>query len=201
MRFRALTAVSALTALTFLGTVPMAQAADSSAPASNTGVKIRKPTPELARAIDAARTKAAGSGPALQTAHVLCYQAHTRNAGWSAILCTDGAPGFTGTTGHNDPIDRVVFWVGGGLDFNTQLHWANDGTSQGFHVASGDGLELWNTHGNALEAIRLWSSNDLMKAAAHVQNVGWKGTDRWSPDQWIGSIGEARWMEAFWVAV
>ncbi|WP_405648074.1 hypothetical protein [Streptomyces uncialis] len=40
-----------------------------------------------------------------------------------------------------------------------------------------------------------------MKAAAHVQDVGWKGTDQWAYDQWIGSIGENRWMEAFWIAI
>ncbi|MFB7476231.1 hypothetical protein [Kitasatospora sp. NPDC056184] len=202
MRFRALTAVSALTALTFLGTVPMAQAAGPSASAAGTMVKIQKLTPEMTRAIDAARAKAAPSGSALQAAHVLCYQAHTRKAGWTAQLCTDGAAGFTGTTGHNDPIDMVAFTVFGGLDFNTQFHWANDGTSIGFNVpADGRRIEFWNLSGNPLEAIRLRSTNETMKAAAHVQNVGWKGTDQWSYDQWIGSIGEARWMEAFWVAI
>ncbi|MFE2108360.1 hypothetical protein ACFXAF_21195 [Kitasatospora sp. NPDC059463] len=198
MRFRALTAVSALTALTLLGMVPVAQAAGPSAPASNTEVKIEKLTPELSRAVDAARAEAVESGTA--RSYYVCFQAHARGAGWTNTVCSDG-PGFTGSEGHNDPIDRVVFTVGGGLDFNTQLHFRNEGTTAPIHVPSSYQVELSNPNGNVIEAIRLWSSNAPMKAAAHVQNVGWKGTDQWSYDQWIGSIGEARWMEAFWIDI
>ncbi|MER7703727.1 hypothetical protein ABTX81_12605 [Kitasatospora sp. NPDC097605] len=198
MRSRTLTALSALTALTLLGMVPVAQAAGSAAPSSSTEVK---PAPDTAQTGDTARAGAAVPGPTLQNARALCYQAHSRNAGWTSVLCTDGAAGFTGTTGQNDPIDRVYFSVYGDLDFNVQLHWSNDGTGAERRVAPGTWAEIYNPNGNALEAIHLRSTNETMKAAAHVQNVGWKGTDLWSYDQWIGSIGEARWMEAFWVAI
>ncbi|MFF7456877.1 hypothetical protein [Kitasatospora sp. NPDC008115] len=202
MRSRTLTAVSALTALTFLGMVPVAQATGPAAtPASGTEAKIQKPAPDTAEAVDVARTAAAPSGTTLQNARSLCYRAHSRNAGWTSLLCTDGAAGFTGTTGQNDPIDRVYFAVYGDLNFNVQMHWANAGTGVERRVDPGTWAEIYNPAGNALEAIHLRSTNETMKAAAHVQNVGWKGTDLWSYDQWIGSIGEARWMEAFWVAI
>ncbi|WP_380280860.1 hypothetical protein [Kitasatospora purpeofusca] len=198
MRIRALTAVSALTALTLLGMVPVAQAADPSVPAANTGIKIEKLTPELSRSVDAARAEAVESGTA--RSYYVCFQAHTRSGQWTNTVCSDG-PGFTGTENHNDPIDRVIFTVGGGLDFHTQLHFANEGTAPAVHVPSSYQIEFWNPNGNVIEAIHLWSSNAPMKAAAHVQNVGWKGTDQWSYNQWIGSIGEARWMEAFWIDI
>ncbi|WP_380280882.1 hypothetical protein [Kitasatospora purpeofusca] len=201
MRFRALTAVSALTALTLLGAVPAAQAAGPSAPAANTEAWVQKPAPARGQAANAAHTEAAASGATLQNAHVLCYQSHSRKAGWTASLCTDGSPGFTGTTGQSDPIDRVMFTVYGDLDFNVQLHWSIDGTGLDRHVVPNTSVEVYNVNGNPLEAIRLRSTNETMKAAAHVQNVGWKGTNLWSYDQWIGSMGENRWMEAFWVAI
>ncbi|MFE7531322.1 hypothetical protein ACFU7Y_37290 [Kitasatospora sp. NPDC057542] len=198
MRFRALTAVSALTALTLLGMVPVAQAAGPSAPTSNTEVKIEKLTPEMSQAVDAARTEAAESGTA--RSYYVCFQAHSRTAGWTNMVCSDG-PGFTGTEGRNDPIDRVIFTVGGGLDFHTQVHFSNDGSTSEIYVPSSYQAEVSNVNGNVIEAIRLRSSNAPMKAAAHVQNVGWKGTDQWSYDQWIGSINEGRWMEAFWIDI
>ncbi|WP_380280884.1 hypothetical protein [Kitasatospora purpeofusca] len=199
MRFRALTAVAALTALTVLGAVPTAQAAEPaepSAPATTAEGKLRKLTPEMADAVNAARAGAADSVAGV-TPHFVCFRAHLRNAGWSNTVCSDG-PGFTGLEGKNDPIDAVRFTVGGGFDFRAQVHFANTGTTSEIHVPSGSEYEFFN-NGNAIEAIHLRSLNHAMKAAAHVQNVGWKGTNTWERDQWIGSIGEARWMEAFWI--
>ncbi|MFB7476230.1 hypothetical protein [Kitasatospora sp. NPDC056184] len=198
MRFRALAAVSALTALTLLGAVPTAQAAAPSAPATTTGATLQKLTPETAAAVDAARagTPAADS-PTGITPHYVCFQAHSRTTGWTNLVCSDG-PGFTGTENKNDPIDSVIFTVGGGFDFRAQVHFANTGTTGEVYVPSGYQYQFYND-GNAVEAIHLRSLNHAMKAAAHVQNVGWKGTNTWERDQWIGSIGEARWMEAFWI--
>ncbi|MGC5344071.1 hypothetical protein ACPXCE_27185 [Streptomyces sp. DT24] len=179
---------------------PAAQAGDTSAPATNDVVRVGKLTPEMARKVDAAGAKRTGS---LTQGRALCFQAHVRNGGWSALLCTDGAAGYTGTVGQNKPIDEVYFYVGtvGALNFNVQVHWAEDGTSGEYNVPPGTSIQLSNVHGQPLQAIRLRSTNETLKAAAHVQNVGWKGTDQWSYDQWIGSIGENRWMEAFWVAI
>ncbi|MFJ8434677.1 hypothetical protein ACIQ9P_25595 [Kitasatospora sp. NPDC094019] len=198
MRIRALAAVSVLTACTILGMVPAAQAAGPSAPAANAEVKIEKLTPELGRAVDAARAEAVESGTA--RSYYVCFQAHTRSGVWTNTVCSDG-PGFTGTEGHNDPIDSITFTVGGGLDFHTQVHFAEAGSTAPVHVPSSYQATIYNINGYAVEAIHLWSSNARMKAAAHVQNVGWKGTDQWSYDQWIGSIDEARWMEAFWIDI
>ncbi|MEV0535528.1 hypothetical protein [Kitasatospora sp. NPDC050463] len=201
MRFRALAAVSALTALTLVGIVPAAQAADPPAPATGVVVKVEKLSPEQARTVDAASAARTAFSPETQ-GRVLCFQAHARTAGWTAVVCSNEA-GFTGTEAKNDPIDAVRFIVGtvGALNFNVQTHWANDGTASEDYVPPGYMLEISNANGNVLEAIRLRSTNETMKAAAHVQNVGWKGTGQWSYDQWIGSIGEGHWMEAFWVDI
>ncbi|MFJ8434891.1 hypothetical protein ACIQ9P_26680 [Kitasatospora sp. NPDC094019] len=205
MRVRALTAVSTLTALTFLGMVPAAQAADSPVPAVNGVTRVEKLGPEGLREMAAAQADANAQGVTDGTAaggRRVCFQAHARSAGWTSTICTDQS-GFTGSQGQVDPIDAVRFSVGatGGMDFNVQLHWANDGTGAEGHIAPGGAVEIWNANGNVLEAIHLWSSNESMMAAAHVKNVGWKGTGLYSYNQWIGSIGEGRWMEAFWIHI
>ncbi|WP_329563458.1 hypothetical protein OG711_37905 [Streptomyces uncialis] len=69
------------------------------------------------------------------------------------------------------------------------------------HIAPGGSFEFSHNGGQPIQALRFRSTNESMKAAAHVQGVGWKGTDQLSYDQWIGSIGENRWMEAFWIAI
>ncbi|MFD4908875.1 hypothetical protein [Kitasatospora purpeofusca] len=206
MRFRALTAVSGLTALTLLGMMPVAQAAEPPAPAANEVTTVGKLSPEEFQKMRAARagvnTQGVTDGATIQ-GRVVCYQAHVRNANvWTSLICTDQSS-FTGSVGQGDPIDAVYFAVGttGGMDFNVQLHWANDGSGPERHVAPGETVTVVNPQGNVLEAIHLRSSNESMKAGAHVKDVGWKGTDQWSYDQWIGSIGEARWMEAFWIHI
>ncbi|MFE7493116.1 hypothetical protein ACFVVU_09090 [Kitasatospora sp. NPDC057965] len=203
MRLRALTAVSALTALTLLGAMPVAQAADSSAPAVNEVTKVKELSPEEIQAMAAAQADTSTQGVTAGTmtqGRRVCFQAHTRKAGWTNTICTDQS-GFTGSQGQADPIDAVRFAVGatGGMDFNVQLHWSNDGTGSEYHIGPGAAVELYN--GNDLEAIHLWSSNESMMAAAHVKDVGWKGTGLWSYNQWIGSIDEGRWMEAFWIDI
>lgn len=200
MRFRAKISVPLLASLALFGMAPAAQAADSSTPAPSDVVKIGKLTPEQARKVDAAGAKQTGS---LTQGRALCYQAHIKNGPWSSMVCTDGAEGYSGTVGENRPIDAVYFYVGtvGSLNFNVQVHWAEDGNSGEYHVPPGSAIQLSNANGQPLQAIHLRSTNETLKAAAHVQNVGWKGTDQWSYDQWIGSIGENRWMEAFWVAI
>ncbi|MEK2490906.1 hypothetical protein WN990_15225 [Kitasatospora purpeofusca] len=206
MRFRALTAVSGLTALTLLGMVPVAQAAEPSAPAANGVAKVKKMSPEEIQEMLAARADANTQGVTAGTTaegRVVCFRAHVRNANmWTSTICTDQS-GFTGSEGRNDPIDAVYFYVGptGGMDFNVETHWANFGTAPEAHIAPGDGLMMWNSNGSALEAIHLRSFNQSMMAAAHVKDVGWKGTGLRSYDQWIGSIGENRWMEAFWIDI
>ncbi|MFF2656209.1 hypothetical protein ACFVUH_02470 [Kitasatospora sp. NPDC058032] len=202
MRFRALTAVSALTALTLIGMVPVAQAAGPSAPAAGGGPTFESSVPDVARAMDAARVEGTPSIADATQWRQVCFQAHSRSAGWTSTVCSD-EPGFTGTEGHNDPIDGLRFWVNkvADMDFNVQVHWANDGSGWEYHVPPGGSIELDNGNGNVVEAIHLRSSNEPMKAAAHVKNVGWKGTNLFAYDQWIGSIGENRWMEAFWIDI
>lgn len=176
------------------------QAADVPAPATREVVKVSKLTPEQIRKVNAAGTQRSG---ALAEGRAVCYQAHVRNKGWSAELCTDGNSGFTGTVGENKPIDRIKFYVGtvGAMNFNVQAHWAETGTGSEHYIAPGSSFEFVHAGGQPIQALRLRSTNESMKAAAHVQDVGWKGTDQWSYDQWIGSIGENRWMEAFWLAI
>ncbi|MFJ8434651.1 hypothetical protein ACIQ9P_25460 [Kitasatospora sp. NPDC094019] len=200
MRLRTLTTVSAFTALTFATAAPAAHAADPSAPATSPGYTVRKLTPEEAGGTDTAGTGQIASGPRTQ-GRVICFQARTRSGTWTAKVCSDG-PGFTGTEGRNDPIVSVRFWVGtvGDMDLTVALHFAEIGTLPEVTLLSGDAVEI-DAVGRALEAIHLQSDSESMKAAAHVQNVGWKGTDQWSYDQWIGSIGEGRWMEAFWIDI
>nr|BEK69265.1 hypothetical protein KPHV_64920 [Kitasatospora purpeofusca] len=206
MRLRVLTAVSGVTALTLLGVMPVAQAAEPSAPAANGVAKVKKLSPEEIQTMLAARADANTQGVTAGTTaqgRVVCFQAHVRNANmWTSTICTDQS-GFTGSEGHSDPIDAVRFFVGttGGMDFNVQTHWANFGTTPEAHIAPGEGLLMVHSNGNALEAIHLRSSNERMMASAHVKDVGWKGTGLWSYDQWIGSIGENRWMEAFWIDI
>ncbi|MGC0415024.1 UrcA family protein [Embleya sp. AB8] len=201
MRFRARIAVPLLSALALFGMAPAAQAVETSAPATSEVVTVGKLTPEQAQKVDAAGAKRTG----LRTqGRALCYQAHVRGSDqWSAKLCTDGAAGYTGTVGQNKPIDEIYFEVGttGALNFNVQAHWAEDGTGSENNVPPGTWIRIGNIHGQPLQAIHLRSTNETLKAAAHVQDVGWKSTDQWLYDQWIGSIGENRWMEAFWVAI
>ncbi|MGW4897478.1 hypothetical protein ACWEQL_35295 [Kitasatospora sp. NPDC004240] len=195
----------ALLAGALLANAPAAAAGTPTPPstptATNDVVKIGKLTPEQTRTMDAAGAERTAFSPQTDGRR-LCFQAHSRTGGWSAAKCSD-SEGYTGTEGQNDPIDVVRFWVGttGALNFNVQVHWANDGNSSEYYVAPGNSIELSNIHGNPLQAIHLRSTNETMKAAAHVQNVGWKGTNQWSYDQWIGSIGENRWMEAFWIDI
>ncbi|MFD9068204.1 hypothetical protein ACFVZ3_42595 [Kitasatospora purpeofusca] len=206
MRFRALTAVSGLTALALLGVMPVAQAAEPSAPAANEVTTVGKLSPEEFQKMRAARADVNAQGVTDGTTiqgRVVCYQAHVRNANvWTSLICTDQSS-FTGSVGQGDPIDAVYFAVGttGGMDFNVQLHWANDGRGAEVHVGPGGWVQMSNGNGNVLEAIHLRSTNESMKAGAHVKNFGWKTTDQWSYDQWIGSIDENRWMEAFWIHI
>ncbi|MGW6462007.1 hypothetical protein ACWF94_39795 [Streptomyces sp. NPDC055078] len=178
---------------------PAAQAADAPASATREVVKVAKLTPEQIRKVNAAGAQRSEAAEG----RAVCYQAHVRNKGWSATLCTDGAPGYTGAVGENKPIDRIKFYVGttGAMNFNVQAHWAGTGTGPERHIAPGNSYEFAHGAGQPIQALRLRSTNESMKAAAHVQNVGWKGTGQWSYDQWIGSIGENRWMEAFWIAI
>ncbi|MFD5563389.1 hypothetical protein [Kitasatospora griseola] len=88
----------------------------------------------------------------------------------------------------------------GSLNLYTQVHYSNipqntpeQNTPSGYSIQYNAGTE-------AIEALHL-RSNVAILAAAHVKDVGWKGTNMWSYDQWIGSIGEARWMEAFWIDI
>ncbi|MFD4831484.1 hypothetical protein ACFWPV_16780 [Streptomyces uncialis] len=200
VRNRSQIAVSLLAALTILGMSPASQAADAPAPVTGEVVKVTKLTPEQLRKVNAAGAQRSGAAEG----RAVCFQAHVRNKGWSATLCTDGTtPGFTGTVGENKPIDRIKFYVGttGAMNFNVQAHWAETGTGAERHIAPGGSFEFSHNGGQPIQALRFRSTNESMKAAAHVQGVGWKGTDQWSYDQWIGSIGENRWMEAFWIAI
>ncbi|WEV28918.1 hypothetical protein OYE22_29835 [Streptomyces sp. 71268] len=161
---------------------------------------MAKLTPEQLREVNAAGVQRSGSRT---EGRAICYQAHVRNKGWSATLCTDGADGYTGTVGENKPIDRIKFYVGttGAMNLNVQAHWAETGTGPEHYIAPGTSYEFSHSGGQPVQALRLRSNNETMKAAAHVQGVGWKGTNAWSYDQWIGSIGENRWMEAFWIDI
>ncbi|MCX4688768.1 hypothetical protein OG401_31495 [Kitasatospora purpeofusca] len=199
MRFRTLTA-AAITALTVLGTVPAAQAAAPAAPEAGFKITVGKQTPEMEQAVNAARAEATASGDAVAAGPRLCFRAHSKNAGWTPTVCSDQT-GHAGTEGHGDPIDRVVLWPSGGLDFYTQVHISNiPESSPERQIPSGGYVEI-DAGDETVEALHLRSTNALMKASAHVKDVGWKGGTQWLNDQWIGSIGEGRWMEAFWIDI
>ncbi|MGV9269491.1 hypothetical protein ACWDRR_33040 [Kitasatospora sp. NPDC003701] len=198
MRFRTMTA-AAITALTVLGTVPAAQAAAPAAPEGGYKITVTKQSPEMEQAVNAARAEATASGDALTAAPLLCFQAHTKKVGWTPAVCSNQV-GHTGTVGNADPIDGITLSVFGSLDLYTQVHASNiPQSSAELHLVSGDTVE-YTAGGELIEALHLRSSVPML-ASAHVKDVGWKGGTQWLKDQWIGSIGEARWMEAFWIDI
>lgn len=207
VRIRTKAVVSLFAALALIGVSHGAQAADSPDlvdPGDTSVTRIGKVTPEMARQADAEVAKLprmASNWP------IICFQAHVRNHGDTAVRCSNTG-GWTGLTGENEPIEAAEFWYysvadRAGMAMAITPHFADFGTGgekampvYPYSVIVG----YKNTAWHPLQALRLRSTTHNTHGAAHVQNVGWKGFGP-AMDQWIGSIGENRWMEAFYVSV
>ncbi|MGW9210964.1 hypothetical protein ACWGR4_28745 [Embleya sp. NPDC055664] len=123
--------------------------------------------------------------------------------GLNAYLCSPAESGFTGTTGLGEPLESLEFIFSGPtvMQAEVRVHLAGMGWGSWKEVKSNYSIRFGapGTAGPAIEAISFRSTNGTFEGAGHIMNnPNWVGTGLLS-DITIGTTGEGRWLEAFWV--
>ncbi|MEU0935914.1 hypothetical protein [Embleya sp. NPDC005971] len=130
-------------------------------------------------------------------------------------------PGYVGNAGNNDPIVAVQFlWYQHppfGYNLGLRGHWSDFGYGSIFPLSFDDNnadasVVMYTPLLQPLEELAFFNSGpNSVVAAGHIQDVGWQGGTYFQPESgypwgwpwvgayWIGSTGQARWIEAFWV--
>ncbi|MGC0416349.1 hypothetical protein [Embleya sp. AB8] len=209
MKIRHTLVAAAFAVMALVATPVAAMASPSLAPTTQAGGSSGPPAGEGSPAADALvsrtpippKTIAPRNGSTSLDTN-LCYWSETRNVGRTGSLCSPAKAGFTGTTGQNKPLESASFYFdqSTAMTLWVRVHFAEVGWTNWRPITSTYVMQYGDigVGGPAIEAIDFSSTNGSLTGAGHVQNVGWVGTGT-SSNITIGTTGQARWLEAFWV--
>jgi hypothetical protein len=137
------------------------------------------------------------ASPAAAAAGSVCYTSHIQDIGWQGTRCNGE---ISGTFGQGKRIESIYMSVSGAGTYCARVH-VQDGGWQAWECTADGYPVLLATAGSRkrIEALVVYVSTGVC-GEAHVQDRGWMGQQCGSTIT-LGTAGQSKRLEAFWLAV